>query len=255
MGTVGIREILRLIPFLLSDGGVSPKGINGWTIYLRNNDLEIINEFRSNVKKAINKRPSLIKRKDGTFMVRIDSVELGNLLLKFSPTYRTSKRDRYPACPGTYGGRCVCKTCETKEETTPAKIPEEIFADIKLAKYFLKVYASCDGGVSVTVTKKEKYKFLVRKVFISVTHPKIKSGLIRLLNLLGFRPKHYEGQIRLTSKEDLEKFRKIGFIDGCKIGKDSKILSGMEKNLVLEKMISSYGYPSELIKFLQNRAA
>ena len=257
-GTIRIRDLLELTSFLLSDGGLSPRGKESWTIYLRNKDQKIIEKFQNVLFRASEKKGSEQKRKDGTKFVKLHSKELGKELLKLSPTYRTSRRNSYPPCPGISGGRCSCSICGTDakiDEYPPVKIPDEIFTDVELAKKFVKIYASCDGGVSVTFAKKSKYPFLVRKIFISVTPPELKKQLISLLRFLGFSPREYDGQIRLTTKFDIKKFEKIGFIEECKITDDSPFLSGLEKNFVLQKIINSYDNPSLLINFLKEKVS
>lgn len=260
MGTIGIRErkALRLTPFLLSDGGITPKSKSSWRIFFRNNNPQLIKEFRQRLFDFCGSKGSLEKRKDNSFMVKLNSKEIGEILLKLTNSYRTKKCREYPKCPKFNGGRQPCITCgfEYKKQIHPSSnIPKKIFDDRNLAEYFLQVYASCDGGISVTVTKKSKYPFLVRKVFIEVHHPGLRKDLIKLLKLFKLKPKVYDSQIRLTTKEDIMRFNKIGFVKGCKIGKNSKVLRGYEKNKILEKVLKSYKYPKKLIMFLQKKVA
>ncbi len=113
---------------------------------------------------------------------------------------------------------------------------------------------TCDGGISVT-SSKTKYPFLIRKLFIAVTHQNLRNDLTRLLKNLGFDPKVYPDQIRLTGISDIAKFKKeIKFIKYSKIGKDSKKLCGYEKNFILEKVLESYKKPKDLINFLVEKS-
>lgn len=257
MGTIGIREIrlLKLTPFLLSDGGISPKGKNSWRIYFRNNNPDLIKEFRKRLFELCGSKGALETRRDGSYMVKLNSKELGEHLLKLTNSYRTKKCKVYPTCPKLRGGRQSCKVCDKKMIFPLTQTPKKIFLSQNLAKYFLKVYISCDGGISVTVAKKSKYPFLVRKIFIEVKHQKLKDDLVRMLKLFQFNPKVYETQIRLTTKEDITKFNKIGFVKGCKIGKNSKLLRGYEKNYILKKVLESYKDPKKLIMFIQKKVA
>ncbi len=251
---MGIRQTIKLTPFLLSDGGLSPRGKESWTIYFRNKDSATIKEFR-NILFACTKRTGHVqKRKDGTYMVKIHSKKLGEELLNFSPSYRTSECKRYPRCPALYGKRGSCKICTYKKQKPtnypPSQLPKIVFKDKKMAKYFLKIYTTCDGGVSATLSK-TKYPFLIKKLFISVKHSILRDNLMKLLMDLGFKPKVYSEQIRLIGNFDLTKFNKeIRFIENSRIGKDSKRLHGYEKNFILEKIIESYENPKNLMNFL-----
>jgi hypothetical protein len=254
-----IRDAIKLTPFLLSDGGMSPRGKESWTIYFRNSDLAVIEEFRKTLSYCIKKSGAVQKRRDGTYMVKIHSKELGKELLKFSPSYRTSNCERYPACPVLYGKRGPCKICtygkQKGDNYPPSHLPNLIFKNKKTAKYFLRIYTTCDGGVSVT-SSKTKYPFLIRKVFIAVANHNLRNELSVLLKNLGFQPKVYSDQIRLTESSDIEKFSKeIRFIEHSKIGKDSKRLFGHEKNFILERVVRSYKKPKKMINFLVENMA
>lgn len=242
MGTNRIRELLKLTPFLLSDGGISQHAKNSWLIYFRNKDEVLIKEFQRQLKKCCGKKGYLHKRSDGGFMVKLTSIKLGEDLFNFSKSYRTKNCNVHPIC--NKKGRVPCKIC-TKPET-PAEIPKEIFENKELAKYFLRIFFSCDGGVSITATK-TKYPFLIRKVFVSVKHKKIADGLLELLKRSGFSPKYYGDQIRLTTKEDITNFKKIGFLNGNKIGRDSKKFYRKTKNEILHLVIGSYKNPQKTI--------
>ena len=76
MGINRIRELLKLTPFLLSDGGLSPHSKNSWLIYFRNNDKTLIKEFRKQLNICCGKNGYLQKRKDGSFMVKLTSIKL-----------------------------------------------------------------------------------------------------------------------------------------------------------------------------------
>lgn len=140
-------------------------------------------------------------------------------------------------------------------EYPKAQIPRDVFVSESLAKAFLKIYASCDGGVSVVLAKNKKGSlFLVRKVLISVKHPTLSEQLTELLKKLGYKPSQFKDQIRLTRREDLEKFYgEIGFIEGSRVSDDSRFLRGIEKNAVLKMVVDSYQNPKSLLDFLIRR--
>lgn len=109
--------------------------------------------------------------------------------------------------------------------------------------------------MSVVPAKNKKGSlFLVRKVLISVKHPTLSEQLTELLKKLGYKPSQFKDQIRLTRREDLEKFYgEIGFIEGSRVSDDSRFLRGIEKNVVLKMVVDSYQNPKSLLDFLIRR--
>ena len=247
---MGIRYT-RLLPFLFSDGGISPKGKRGWLIYFRNNSEALVDLFCKQLQELANNTVRKERRRDGSFFVRLDDLELGEKFLQISPCYRTKACGIYPKCPGFNKGRCSSKqNCDRK--FPPLKIPVEIHQRKKLMREFLRIYLSCDGGVSVTVGKNPS-PFLVRKVFVNSSHPYLRDGLMKMFNHLGFDPKLYKDQIRLTKRSDITRFAKeIRFLNGIKIGRDSRRFQGIEKNELLDMVSESYENPKKLITLIVN---
>ncbi len=242
---MGIRDLLMLVPFLLSDGGMSPKGKAGWLIYFRNNDKNLVDYFVGFLEKVATNKIQIKKRADNSYMVRVNDKALGNELEKVCFSFRTRPCIEYPYCPGVRNGR----TCNKAEENGYHKIifPKEFYNDDILRKLFLKIYFSCDGGVSIT-SSKGKYPFLVRKVFVSVKNPSLVNNIRDLLVGAGFVPMAYQGQIRLTTKGDIERFNKeIGFVDGTLVGGNSIKFRGYEKNQLLRMLIESYQNPKGFV--------
>lgn len=252
---MGIRQLVLLSAFLLTDGGISSKG-KSWVIYLRNKDSKIIRNFREILAKLTGESGYISKRKDGTDFVRLVNNRLAEELFRLSPSYRTKACGIFPKCQHLNKKMSSCLIFGTIKikgiEYPQARLPQNIFNDKKLAREFLKIYASCDGGVSVVPAKNTKgSNFLIRKIFISVKHPTVSDQLTRLLRVLGYNPSQYKDQIRLVRREDIEKFQKeIGFIENLKISNDSKFLNGFEKNEVLKMVINSYKNPKNLLDFL-----
>lgn len=181
---------------------------------------------------------------------------MGEKLFELSPSYRTKACDVYPICRHLKGKRSSCKLFGTIKingvEYPKAQVPNSVFKSMKLAKDFLRIYATCDGGISIVPAKNNKGSwFLVRKIFISVKHPFLGNQLVGLLKNLGFSPLQYSDQIRIVKKDDIQKFYKeIGFIKGAKISGDSKFLNGLEKNYVLNLAIDSYENPKKIINLM-----
>lgn len=255
---MGIRQLTLLSAFLLTDGGVSSKGKN-WLVYFRNKDGNLIEKFQQTLKEITGRFGYVSKRTDGTDFIRIVNSELARNLFLLSPAYRTKACNIFPKCQHLSGKMSSCLLFGTIKvdgiEYPKAQIPKNVFESENLAGEFLKIYASCDGGISVVPAKNKRGSwFLVRKVFISVKHPTLNNELTKLLIKMGYRPSQFRDQIRLTQRDDIEKFqREIGFIEGLKISNDSKFLCGLEKNTVLKMVVNSYENPSTLLDFLISR--
>lgn len=253
---MGIRQISLLSSYLLSDGGMSPRGKDSWTIYFRNNDDAVTESFQECLKKCAKRRGYEAIRKDGSHFVKLHSFALGKELLKLSNSYRTTACGEHPICPfSKKTGRSRCLSCKKvlheNNEYPHANIPDEVSKSRKLGIEFLRIYATCDGGVSIAIGYKGSMPFLVRKVFIAVKHPILAKQLIGLLENIGYKPYYYGQQIRLTRSKDIIRFQKeIGFIKGAKISGDSKYLRGYEKNQILETVVESYNNPKRTIDFI-----
>ncbi len=251
-----IRQLVLLSAYLLTDGGISARNDRDWTIYFRNKDEEIIKSFQEQLFACCGKNGYITKRNDGTDFVRLHSKKLAEEMFQLSQSYRTKACNTFPVCRHLNGKMSSCKLFGTLMidgiEYPKAKIPDDVFESKKLAKEFLKIYASCDGGISVVPAKNKKNSlFLVRKVLFSVKHPILNQQITDLLKSLGYLPSQYKDQIRLVKKKDIAKFSKeIGFIEGAKISNDSKFLSNLEKNLILSKVVESYDNPKTLLDFL-----
>lgn len=253
---MGIRRDVLLAAFLLSDGGVTARRQDTWTIYFRNKDKYVNKEFQKTLKASCGSVGYSVERSDGTEFIRLHSKELAIRLFRLSESYRTKACGNFPLCRHLAGKRSSCLIYGTQVingiEYPKAKIPKPVFKSNKLAKKFLRIYASCDGGISIVPAKNKRgSKFLVKKIFISVKHPVLSMQLTKLLKKLGFSPSQYRDQIRLTTKNDIEKFKKeIGFIKGSTISRNSQYLSGYEKNKILDLVVDSYKNPQKALNFL-----
>ena len=255
---MGIRHLVLLSAYLLTDGGISSKGKN-WLIYFGNKDPEIINSFQKALKSVTGVFGSVTNRTDGTKFIRMVNNQLAKDLFNLSPAYRTKACKNFPECQHLTGKLSSCKIYGTIKingiEYPKATIPKQAFASKKLANDFIKIYASCDGGVSVVPAKNKRgYQFLVRKVLFSVKHPNLSNQLRKLLEYLEYEPYQLKDQIRLTKRSDIKKFKKeIGFIKNTKISGHSKFLTGLDKNMILKKIIDSYKDPRPLLDFLTKK--
>ena len=253
---MGIRQLTLLAAYLLTDGGISAKNKSNWTIYFRNKDPEIIDSFQKCLGGCSGRKGHVTKRSDGTDFVRLNSKKLALKLFRLSQSYRTKACENFPRCMHLSGKQSACSLFGTLTidgiQYPKANVPESVFRSKELAQKFLKIYASCDGGISVTVARNKRNSlFLVRKVFISIKHPVLSNQITELLKWLGYSPSQYKDQVRLVKKEDIIKFNnEIGFISGSRISNDSRFLSNFEKNTILTKVVQSYNQPKTLLDFL-----
>ena len=258
---MGIRQLILLSAFLLSDGGISMKRRGSWTIYFRNRDQALLDKFQELLIQTFGSKGFVSKRLDGTYFVRLNSNRLAHYLFKISPSYRTKACHIHPKCQHlTYKeDEIPCNVIGTHNikgiEYPKAKIHANVFSSKKLARDFLRIYATCDGGVSAVPIKNTKGSlFVVRKVFISVKHPILSNQLTELLQWLGFSVSQYKDQIRIVNKFDIKKFKdEIGFVKGAKISGDSRYLSGLRKDFVLNKLVDNFENPSKFLDFLLKR--
>ncbi len=139
--------------------------------------------------------------------VRFFSKKAALELFEYSPTFRTLI---FP--DGNY---------------PPARIPQEILEDEKLAIAFLRAFASCDGGVVVNRAEGQY------RVEIACRHPVLQKQLLQLLEKTGFEGVSTPERIMVRSKENLKKFlEKIGFLPESTVCKGS-IYYGLPKVAVL----------------------
>lgn len=234
-----------LLGILYTDGCLSRKGKNGWRLYLGNTSWEIITAFKVAVM-GLFKLPEYrvrISRKivnDNPFyIVVVDSVEIGRVLNKKYGTFRTLKY-----------------SLNNKTSIYPtASLPSILDEDKTILCSFLKVAFSCDGGVNLYIAY-NRYKWLIRNVYLACQHPTLVKQYSFFLRKLGIRNKILwkDELIRIQGKQDLEKFAKtVGFMKGVKITQNSAYWQGIEKQKVLELAIKSYGNPQLIFNLPQFR--
>lgn len=184
--------------------------------------------------------------------MRVNDKQLGEQLNTLCLSFRTQPCDTHPVCPG-YRKKGVCEMQTIEGRYHKIILPLEFVENRKLRQLFLRIYFTCDGGVSV-VSSNGRYPFLVRKVFVDIKHPTLKKDILNVLITAGFIPKVYSAQIRLTTQEDITKFKKtIGFVNGVKISNHSNSFRGFEKNKLLDLLVKSYRKPKTLIMLTNMR--
>lgn len=228
------RQFASLLAILFTDASVSPKDKNSWRIFLGNESGIIIDLFRKcmiEVFRLDRKRIRIRKEGDGFIKAVVNSKEIGNYLTARFGTFRTLKYKN--------------------GELPKARLPVKQLITNNVANEFLKVAFSCDGGLCFYPAKRKGTrggtKWLIRTIFLSCHHPKLREDYIILLKSLGIKARNVfrDGKIKIEKEKDIRKFAKIvGFIEGVKVTKHSKFWEGYTKQEILKLMISSYRNPS-----------
>jgi hypothetical protein len=138
-----------------------------------------------------------------------------------------------------------CLECRQKEYSDvnypEVSFPKEIATDQRLAREFLRIVFSCDGGASLYNARRGNQSWFIRKVFVDSTNPSVRNYYQLLLRNQGFQIRTYGSQIRIQEYEMFQKFRdEIGFVDGVTIGRDSKYWEETTKNDLLDKIMLTY---------------
>jgi predicted transcriptional regulator len=206
---------------LLSDGDVSKNRIKFLTT-----DESLNRYVWDRLIKIFNKK---VKEKYGYIQGRLN-VEFLKL---FTPTYRKK--------PFRENGRII--------SWPNVKIPDFIMKGSKEQKIeFLKTYASCDGGVSIELWWDKQYmSYNIRAwVFIACKNPILQEQLSRLLEDVGLRVNFRSKNELLLSGENVNRFKEIGFVEGCKVVQ-GKYWKGIEKNDLLNLAIIIQKIGSDII--------
>lgn len=238
-------DLCRLVALLISDGGISPYGKTSWEIYFRNKSDSLNHLFRNSIHSLYGKIPRVHNRSDGTTQQRLRSKPVGNSLLHLTNTYRTLPCLTHPICGKYRHRRTPCLECRQRAYNDgyypEVTFPKEITSDQRLAKEFLRIVFSCDGGASLYKARRGKQSWFIRKVFVDSTNPSVRNYYQLLLRTLGFQIQTYGSQIRIQEYEMFQKFRdEIGFVDGVTIGRDSKYWEKTTKNDLLDKIMLTY---------------
>ena len=201
----------KLIAYLLSDGGISKGGNNGYYLYLRNIDTALLADF-STILKLFGLRPySRFYRR--AFEIRVGNKQLAQKLLNMCKNFRTLQYS-----DGSY---------------PEVRIPEEIIENKKLSKEFIKVFASCEGYIKFNTGK-----WITRRITIGCKHPNLRKQIRKILDNCSIETKENKNEILIYGKENLEEFASIGFVKGCKIHKGKH--KDVERNSFLNEMLMSY---------------
>lgn len=228
------KNLAQLLAILFTDGCVSPKYKSSWRIYFSNKSKVLIDLFQKCMENTFELDKERIrqgKTADGLFMTIVNSKQIGNFLVNNFGNFRTL---RY------------------SDGSIPvAKLPVKELLASKNATHFLRVAFSCDGGVAFyparRTGKRGGTKWLIRTVFLACAHAQLRRDYINILSHLGIKAREVaeDGKIKLERKSEIDKFyKKIGFVKGVKATDDSLYWRGIEKQKILEILITSYKNPS-----------
>lgn len=231
-------ELVTLIAFLYTDGGISQHRLNSWRIFFTNSSREAVELFKECLIRLFKISPDRVKirlRHERYYFAVLTSKEVGNYLVKSFGYFRTLKfRDgKYPS----------------------VSIPVRQLIASGKAGVFLRSVFSMDGCVKFYPAKnRDNKRWLERNISLACYHPVLRRQYKQLLQSLGIKSVNIERDkvIKIRKRENLEQFAlKVGFIGGIKTTGHSKFWFGAEKNRVLKTMIGSYKDPSKYLSLSQ----
>lgn len=226
------KNLAILLGLLFTDGCVSPKGINSWRIYFVNKSRILIELLRDCIVKVFNldtNRVRISKTKNGFFKAVVDSKEIGNYLVTTFRSFRTLR---------------------LKTGNLPnVRLPVSRLLKSGYLREFLKTALGICFYPAYRKGARGGTRWLIRTVFLSCIHPKLRADYMVLLKTLGIEirvvPK--DGKIKIETESGIRKFNElIGFIEEVEISNHSKYWSGWSKQNVLKLIVSSYDNPSEI---------
>lgn len=217
------KEWEILVALLLTDGCVS----SGRFVIFHNKSEILHKLFRGKISELFG-RVHFTERieKNGTKRTQVSRKDIAKKLLQ----------------------KCRLETFRRKRlkngEFPTVRIPSFIKKlSIQKMRKFLQVAFSADGSISVSVRwhKGNKSWEIRRRIELTCKHPNLRKEFLEILKLIGFSPRSSGDNITLERKNDIIKFAKeVRFVDGVKIGKDSKNWCGFEKNQILDLAIKTF---------------
>lgn len=232
------EDITKLTALLLTDGWITVRHKSTYSIGLTNNSevlLKIFSKCIKNVFQVTTKRRIL---HDGTPEVYINSKKISEELWKYSPSYRTRECNKFPVCPKINNrNHYSCSNCfpvTVNNKNYPhAIIPNFVFENKELSRLFLRIAFSADGFSSISIMKK-KNKFDVKmEIGIGCSHPILRKQYKTLLKKFNILSNISPTEVRIQDFNSLLNFiNEIGFIEGIKISKRSKLWGKQEKQSI-----------------------
>jgi hypothetical protein len=243
------KDLAMLIGLLLGDGGISVISKNRFEIFLTSNSRALRESFRKCLENIFPEKKLRFEEISNKTVkkIRICDKEIGEQLLSFSPTFRTRPCNTFPICPMLKGKpeKAVCRECRPINGFPPVKIPEFIAnGSPELKRLIVKGVMSCDGGIEFHPIKNGIKVNFQRRLFLRCHNPFLLAQWRKIFEDLGFDTTITKNEIRISGKNQLEKFKKeIGFIEGVEV-KRSKNWKGIDKNMLLDIVIKSFSTSS-----------
>lgn len=225
------EELAILVGLLLTDGCVSSQ-----RFVIFHNRCEAMHELFQKLITKIFGNVHFTQRieANGTKRTQVSSKPLVEKLLSVCnlPTFRRKRLEsgKFP----------------------PVKLPEfikELPDESKLK--FIQAIFSADGSVSVSVRwhKRNRSWEIRRRIELTCKHPDLRRDFLELLKSVGFSPRISGDNITLEKKKDILKFaREVAFLPGVKVGRDSSIWSGFEKNQVLTLAVKTLNFTKKQLE-------
>ncbi len=229
------KELAILLGLLFTDGCVSPKG-NSWRLYFSAKSENLVETFGECIIQlfSLDERRVLRRRtQHGYLCAIVNSKEIGDLLVGNFGTFRT--------------------LASADGKMSNARLPLQLLqkSGKEITQWFLRAAFSGDGGLCFYPAYRSGpqggTRWLIRTVFLSCAHPKLRQDYMQLLKFLGISAREVsgDGKIKMETKQSISDFhRQIGFLPKTKITNASRWWRGLDKQEILELMISSYENPS-----------
>ena len=234
------QSLAILLGLLYTDGCLTPKGKSSWRFYFSNKSEKLVMVFRDCMMQCFElpeSRVRLGKTQEELYRALVDSKEIGNEMTRRFGTFRTLKKR------GTH---------------TSASLPVAELLRHGSANVFLQAAFSCDGGVNLYVArrtgKRGGTRWLIRSVYLACAHPRLRKDYTILLKRLGIQSRNIasDGKIKIEAEKDIRLFhKKVGFIQGVHITHTSRFWPNIEKQLLLEQLVRSYGRPRAVYQLPQ----
>lgn len=222
----------RLIAVLLSDGYVNPRRYTA--SFTENNELvmQLVQDF-SNIEGIPLQWKT--EKHHNSVRARAYSKHLLTELYKLCSTFRTRPCSQHPACKD----KMTCKVCRSEGGYPQIQVSPELFPTKAEKRHFLRYYASCDGGVSISVYRRKdsNYLQLSKEIKLGSTNPQIRALIKGLLKDFDFqKPLERTDGIVFRNHDDFIHFEEeIGFLEQAKVKRGR--FKGFSKNELLSLAI------------------
>lgn len=219
-------DLAILVGMLLTDGSVNVSGSHKNIAFTNRSEVlhKIFKEKMRNLFGIVKFQEWKDKRWRNVKTTFLRSPEIYEWLQKLTPSYRTK-----PELDGKF---------------PPSRIPNFVLKlKPKEIAEVLRIMFSTDGCVCLGASwsKSDEMWQIRRLIKFSCLHPIIKEQVSELLRKLGIAHKADEEGIIIWKENDIRAFHQnVGFVNGVKVTRNSKVWEGFEKNHVLKLLIKTF---------------